>query len=138
MPRLVTSEQQNHQLEFKVVAALRRFAFTGAVALLVSLFVKDAGFGFLSDVKAAGLNGADIANGHMRSSMILLPMLLVMTFVKSWYVTHTSWEGSYSTFTIFLKYILQDFAIPGNTVELVLYIAAILFAIICVLAPSVP
>lgn len=126
--------QQNHQLEFKVVAVLRRFALVGTIALLASIFVKNAGFGFLSNIKVAGLGLADIAKGYTQSSIALLLMLLVMTFVKSWYVMHTNWEGSYSTFTIFRKYISQDYTVPESIVEKVLYIAAILFAVVSVLA----
>lgn len=125
---------QNHQLEFKVVAILRRFALAGAIALVVSLFVKHPSIGFLSGIKLAGLSIADIAKGYTQSSMLLLPTLLIMTFVKSWYVMHTSWGGSQSTSSIFVKYVSQDFAVPENVVELALYVAAIACGVIGFLA----
>ena len=129
----VATYKQNHQLDFKVVAILRRFAMAGVIALIVSVFVKHLSF----DTVANGQNPgglAGIAIAYFRWSLIMLPALLIMTFVKSWFIMHDKWEGSYSTFSIFGKYMSLDFGIPENMVEKILYVIAVALAVGSVLA----
>lgn len=121
--------QQNHQIEFKVVAVLRRFALAGCIALVVSVFVKHLSSDLLTSVEWKGWSPTAVALGFMRSSLIMLPLLLIMTFVKSWYIMHTNWEGADSSFTIFYKYLSRDFSVPGEFAQRILYAAAIALAV---------
>ena len=124
----VATYKQNHQLDFKVVAVLRRFAVAGVVALIVSVFVKHLSFdAVMNNQNAVGL--AKYAIAYFRWALIMLPALLIMTFVKSWFIMHDKWEGSYSTFSIFVKYISQDFELPEDLAEKVLYMAATALAV---------
>lgn len=124
----VATYKQSHQLDFKVVAVLRRFAVAGVVALIVSVFAKHLSFDTVMDNQNAdGL--ARYAIAYFRWSLIMLPALLIMTLVKSWFIMHDKWEGSYSTFSIFVKYISLDFELPENLVEKILYIAAVALAV---------
>lgn len=92
--RFVGYYQPRHVLDLKFVAFFRRIFFVLTIGVIVKYFIS-----------------------HDKTYLwipALFVTLIIITFIKVWYIFGTSWPGSYSVFTLFGKQIGLDFVYPVN------------------------
>lgn len=125
--------QGNSQVDFRVLSYVRRAAVIGVIASIVCVALGRLSVsGLFGDgVVAADVSG--IFTAFLRWSICALIFALLMTFVKCWYVMYVNWEGGYSPFTIFGKYIvggLTNHSIP----TIIITVAIIAFTVVGVMS----
>lgn len=123
--RAKTAEQQefimafflNNHYEISVTAYLRRISLLGFVSLLICISALNVDSDFITAFRFTGGNFEQYFLAFLKWSVVALPIMIVLTILKAWYILPHLGTGAYSIPTILLKTIGSDFIFFFNDIS---------------------